>query len=243
MSDRDNNDGMKGNSNGDSGKDSKIGPGANPPSAEAEAEAAATTPATVTTQASTPPAAAAERASLDRKTRRAFQVLILQRGRNPGVKGWEMRRYLGKDYKKILEVLSDDLKPLGLEVHNVPGPEGTDDSTRFLLRFRDAPTLSEAETAGFRIDDLAVLAASIALVNSKQGRISRKELQSFLKGKFPRWRIDYSVERYIKRGYLDVDDKELIRIGWRTRAEVDERSLMTLILAQGTQSSTAAKKQ
>jgi hypothetical protein len=180
-----------------------------------------------------PSEAAAERASLDRKTRRAFQVLILQRGRNPGVKGWEMRRYLGRDYKKILEVLSDDLKALGLEVHQVPGPEGTDDSTRFLLRFRDPPTLSEAETAGFRIDDLAVLAASIALVNSKQGRISRKELESFLKGKFPRWRIDYSVDRYIKRGYLDVDDKELIRIGWRTRAEIDERSLMTLILAQG----------
>ena len=190
-----------------------------------------------------PPLGASERAALDRKTRRAFQVLILQRGRNPGVKGWEMRRYLGKDYKMILEVLSDDLKPLGLEVHQVPGPEGTDDSTRFLLRFRDSPTLSEAETAGFRIDDLAVLAASIALVNSKQGRISRKELESFLKSKFPRWRIDYSVDRFIKRGYLDVDDKELIRIGWRTRAEIDERSLMTLILAHGTQSSTAAKKQ
>jgi hypothetical protein len=189
---------------------------------------------------SPPSEAAAERASLDRKTRRAFQVLILQRGRNPGVKGWEMRRYLGKDYKKILEVLSDDLKSLGLEVHQVPGPEGTDDSTRFLLRFRDPPTLAEAETAGSRIDDLAVLAATIALVNSKQGRISRKELESFLKGKFPRWRIDYSVDRYIKRGYLDQDDKDLIRIGWRTRAEIDERSLMTLILAQGAQ--TSAKK-
>ncbi len=152
-----------------------------------------------------------------------------------------MRRYLGKDYKKILEVLSDDLKPLGLEVHQVPGPEGTDDSTRFLLRFRDPPTLTEAETAGFRIDDLAVLAATIALVNSKQGRISRKELESFLKGKFPRWRIDYSVDRYIKRGYLDQDDKDLIRIGWRTRAEIDERSLMTLILAQGTQTSPRSK--
>jgi hypothetical protein len=191
--------------------------------------------------ANPPTEAAAERASLDRKTRKAFQVLLIQRGRNPGVKGWEMRRYLGKDYKKILEVLSDDLRPLGLEVHLVPGPEGTDDSTRFLLRFRDPPTLSEAETAGFRIDDLAVLAATIALVNSKQGRISRKELESFLRGKFPRWRIDYSVDRYIKRGYLDLDDKELVRIGWRTRAEVDERSLMTLILAQGPQSKTAAE--
>src|SRR5258708_13759681 len=98
------------------------------------------------------PDAAAERASLDRKTRKAFQVLLLQRGRNPGVKGWEMRRYLGKDYKKILEVLSEDLKPLGLEVHLAPGPAATDDSTRFLLRFRDPPTLTEAENPEFRMD-------------------------------------------------------------------------------------------
>jgi len=175
----------------------------------------------------------AERALLQRKIRKAFQVLILQRGRNPGVKGWEMKRNLGKDYKTILEVLSADLKALGLEVHEVPGIEGTDDSTRYLLRFREPPTLSEAETAGFRIDDLAVLAASIALVNTKQGRIARRELETFLREKFPRWRIDYSLDRYVKKGYLDQDDKSLIRIGWRTRAEVDEKSLVTLILARG----------
>lgn len=175
----------------------------------------------------------AERALLQRKIRKALQILILQRGRNPGVKGWEMKRGLGRDYKTILEALSADVKALGLEVHTVPGIEGTDDSTRYLLRFREPPTLSEAENAGFRIDDLAVLAASIALVNSKQGRIPRKELETFLKEKFPRWRIDYSLDRYVKRGYLDQDDKSLVRIGWRTRAEIDEKSLVTLILARG----------
>ena len=174
-----------------------------------------------------------ERALLERKMRKALQVLILQRGRNPGVKGWEMKRYLGKDYRTILQVLSGDLKQLGLEVHEVPGIEGTDDSTRFLLRFRDSPTLSDAETAGFRIDDLAVLASSIAMVNAKQGRVGRKELENFLREKFPRWRVDYSLERFIKRGYLDQDEKGLLRIGWRTKAEVDEKLLMTLILARG----------
>jgi len=174
-----------------------------------------------------------ERALLERKMRKALQVLILQRGRNPGVKGWEMKRYLGRDYRTILEVLSGDLKPLGLEVHEVPGIEGTDDSTRFLLRFRESPTVSEAEGAGFRIDDLAVLASSIAVVNSRQGRIGRKEVETFLREMFPRWRVDYSLERFIKRGYLDQDEKGLIRVGWRTRAEVDEKSLMTLILARG----------
>jgi len=43
-----------------------------------------------------------DRALLERKVRRAFQVLVLQRGRNPGVKGWEMKRHLGRDYRKII---------------------------------------------------------------------------------------------------------------------------------------------
>ena len=175
----------------------------------------------------------ADRALLERKVRKAFQVLVLQRGRNPGVKGWEMKRHLGRDYRKIIEVLSEDVAPMGLEVFEVKGPEGTDDTSRFLLRFRDPPTVSEAETSGIRIDDLAVLAATIAYVNSKQGRAGRREVEHFLRDKFPKWRVEYSLDRYVKRGYLEEDEHSLVHIGWRTRAEVDEKTLMTLILSRG----------
>jgi hypothetical protein len=174
-----------------------------------------------------------DRAILERKMRKALQVLILQRGRNPGVKGWELKRYLGKDYKKILEVLSDEVKSMGLELFPVPGLDDSEDSVRYLLRFRDPPTMAETETAGFRIDDLAVLAASIAYINAKQGRVPRKDIERFLKEKFPRWRVEYSLDRYVKKGYIDQDGESLLRIGWRTRAEVDEKTLMTLILARG----------
>ena len=184
-------------------------------------------------------AESADRALLERKVRRAFQVLILQRGRNPGVKGWEMKRHLGRDYRKIIEVLSEDVASMGLEVFEVKGADGSDDSSRFLLRFRDSPTISEAETSGIRIDDLAVLAATIAFVNSKQGRVARREVEQFLREKFPRWRIEYSLDRYVKRGYLEQDDRSMIHIGWRTHAEVDEKTLMTLILSRAQE---AAKK-
>ena len=180
-----------------------------------------------------------EKPILERKVRKAFQTLLLQRGRNPGVKGWELKRHLGRDYRKILEVLSGDLSPLGLEVHEVKGGDESDDTSRFLLRFKEPPTLAEAETSGIRIDDLAVLASSIAYINSKQGRAARRELEQFLREKFPKWRVDYSIERYIKRGYLDQDDKSLLRIGWRTRAEVDERTLMTLLLSRGSEVTAA----
>ncbi len=177
----------------------------------------------------------ADKALLERKVRKAFQTLVLQRGRNPGVKGWELKRHLGRDYRKIIEVLSEDLSTLGLEVYEVKGPDGSEDTSRFLLRFKDPPTLSEAETAGIRIDDLAVLASSIAYINSKQGRAGRRELEQFLREKFPKWRVDYSIERYVKRGYLDQDEQNLLRIGWRTRAEIDERTLMTLLLSRGSE--------
>jgi hypothetical protein len=165
-------------------------------------------------------------------------VLILQRGRNPGVKGWEMKRYLGRDYRKIVEVLNEDVAPLGLEVFEVKGADGTEDSSRFLLRFRDPPTVSEAETSGIRIDDLAVLASTIALVNSKQGRAARREVEHFLREKFPKWRVEYSLDRYVKRGYLEQDDRAMLHVGWRTRAEVDEKTLMTMILARAQEAPT-----
>jgi len=176
---------------------------------------------------------ATDKALLERKVRKAFQVLVLQRGRNPGVKGWELKRHLGRDYKQIVEVLSEDVSPLGMEVFEVKGPDGTDDTSRFLLRFREPPTVSEAETSGIRIDDLAVLASTIAFVNSKQGRAARREVEHFLRDKFPKWRVEYSLDRYVKRGYLEQDDRSLLHIGWRTRAEVDEKTLMTMILSRG----------
>jgi len=174
----------------------------------------------------------ADKALLERKVRKAFQVLVLQRGRNPGVKGWEMKRHLGRDYRKIVEVLSEDVSALGLEVFEVKGADGTDDSSRFLLRFKEPPTVSEAETSGIRIDDLAVLAATIAFINSKQGRAARREAEQFLREKFPKWRVEYSLDRYVKRGYLEQDERTMLHVGWRTRAEVDEKTLMTMILSR-----------
>jgi len=175
-----------------------------------------------------------ERALLERKLRKAFQVLLLQRGRNPGVKGWELKRHLGREYRKIVELLGKEISALGLEVFEVKGPDGTEDASRFLLRFKEPPTLSEAETSGIRIDDLAVLAATIAFINAKQGKAGRKEVEQFLRAKFPKWRVEYSLDRYVKKGYLEQDDRALMRVGWRTRAEVDEKTLMTMILSRGT---------
>ena len=71
------------------------------------------------------------------------------------------------------------------------------------------------------------------MVNSNRVAFGRKQLADLPEGEVPVWRVDYSLERFIKRGYLDQDEKGLLRIGWRTRAESTRSPLMTLILARG----------
>ena len=59
------------------------------------------------------------REGYERKVRKAAAILLYRRHRKPGVKGWELRRELGPDFKNVLEVLDKYLEPLGLKVRAV----------------------------------------------------------------------------------------------------------------------------
>ena len=95
---------------------------------------------------------------------------------------------------------------------------------------RDELTTDEAKLAGWRIDDLAALCASIAYIISKGGKARRKELEKLLENKIPSWRVDINLNRFVRLGYLIEDDNEQIYLGWRTRAEVDQKKLIDLLL-------------
>ena len=53
-----------------------------------------------------------------------------------------------------------------------------------------------------------------------------------LEEKFPRWRIESTIDRFIRRGYLSEDDEGLLYVGWRARAEIDQRTLLGLLLGK-----------
>lgn len=187
-----------------------------------------------------------EEAEVERKLKRASQLLLLQRHRSPGVKGWELKRALGRDYVKIVEVLRSRLAELGLDVKvvyegSVKGEEasGEDaDRARFFVVLKGPLSHSDVVSSGWRIDDVAVLAAAIAHINSKQGKAPRKQVEELLREKFPRWKVDVNLTRFIRRGYLlegeGGDEEGMLYIGWRTRAEIDQKTLMNLILAAST---------
>lgn len=174
------------------------------------------------------------------KVKRAVHMLFYHRHKKPGVKGWELRKVLGPDYPKVLNVLDDYLKALDLQVKTVFEQEKTIekpsledlDKARFFITLRGELTPKEPKMIGWRIDDLAGLAISIAYVISKRGKVPRKEVEEMLSDKLPGWKVGFNIDRYVRYGYLTQDENEQLYIDWRTRAEVDQKALIELLLSK-----------
>ena len=155
----------------------------------------------------------------------------------PGARSWELKTGLGKEYLKVLTQLDESLKDLDLEVKKVesrvlsdykPGPDAEEES-RYFVRLKGTLTPREARMTGWRIDNLAALAACLSLIVSKQGKSERKELEEIIGQKVGRWRALTLTDAFLRSGYLEEDEEGLVKLGWRTRAELDLESLMMLI--------------
>jgi hypothetical protein len=179
------------------------------------------------------------KATYANKVKRAVHILFYKRHAKPGVKGWELRKVLGSDYPKVIKIVDDYLRMLDLQVKTVfeeekpiekPSPEQLD-KARFFVTLRGGLTPKEAKMVGWRIDDLAGLAVTITYVISKKGKVPRKEVEELLRNKLPGWKVSANIDRYIRYGYLTQDESEQLYLDWRTRAEVDEKALIELLLA------------
>ena len=171
--------------------------------------------------------------------KRAVQLLFYKRHREPGAKGWELRRRLGSDYMKVLDLLNDYLDKLGLTVKTVFEEEANPpenpslehlDKARFYVTLKGSEGSQETKLIGWRIDDLAGLAVTLSFIISKGGKTPRKDLETLLRTKLPGWRVDLNLHRYLRAGYIVEDENGQLFLGWRTRAEVDQKKLIDLLL-------------
>jgi hypothetical protein len=178
------------------------------------------------------------------KLKRATHLLFFKRHVKPGVKGWELRKALGSDYPKVLKIMDEYLKALDLEVKTIfeegkqiekPSLEQLD-KARFYVALRGELVPKEAKMIGWRIDDFAGLAVAIAYIVSRKGRASREEVEELLREKLPGWKVGLNIDRYIRYGYLTEDESGQLYLDWRTRAEVDQKNLIDLLLAVETKS-------
>jgi len=174
------------------------------------------------------------------KLKWATHMLFFKHHRKPGVKGWELRKKLGTDYPKILALLNSYLEKLDLQVKTVfedgkPLNKPTRmqlDGARFYITLRGGLTLKETRMMGWRIDDIAGLAVTISIILAKKGKASREDVERLLRDKLPGWRVNANIDRYMRAGYIDQDEKGQLYLDWRTRAEIDEKTLIDLLITK-----------
>ncbi len=178
-------------------------------------------------------------ASIDRRLKRASKLLFYKRHRQPGVKGWELRRALGGDYVRTIELLNQRLEGLDLQVSivndsdNTAVEKGVDlDKARFYVTLKSSVSTSDMVMSGWRVDDVAALVVAVAYIISRGGRLARREVEVLLREKFADWRVEHNLNRYIRQGYLFQDEQSILFVGWRSRAEIDQNQLIKLILGE-----------
>jgi hypothetical protein len=175
-----------------------------------------------------------------RKVKDAVHLLFFKHHRLPGVRGWELRQELGAEWLDVVDVLDKQLKPLDLQVTRALDDPDIIEPTRaqladarFYITMRGSVDQKTAKTIGWRIDDIAGLAVTIAFLISRQGKTPRVDVERTLGEKLPGWRAKMNVDRYIDEGYLGEDESGNLYIDWRSRAEVDQKQLVDLVLAFG----------
>ena len=186
-----------------------------------------------------------------RKVKEAAHLLFFQHHRKPGVKGWELRSRLGADYPKVIDILNNHLEKVDLQTKIIFEEGKTIEKptieqmskARFYITLRGGLEAKEAKLIGWRIDDIAGLAIAISFIISKSGKAPRKDLQELLRNKLPNWKVDVNLRRYIRSGYLMEDEKGQIYLDWRTRAEVDEKDLVELLLSRDSELHEAGGEQ
>jgi len=178
-------------------------------------------------------------ASIDRRLKRASKLLFYKRHRQPGVKGWELRRALGGDYARTIELLNQRLDGLDLQVKIINDSDSVVvqkerdlDKARFYVTLKGSVSTSDMVMSGWRVDDTAALAVALALIVSRGGRLARSEVEPLLKEKFVGWRVESNLNRFIRQGYLVQDEQGILFVGWRSRAEIDQNLLIKLILGE-----------
>ncbi len=176
-----------------------------------------------------------------RKVKDAVHLLFFTHHRLPGVRGWELRQELGPDWLDVVDVLDTQLKPLDLKITRVLEiPEVDAEPTRaqmadarFYVTMRGTVDQKTAKSIGWRIDDIAGLAVTIAYIISKQGKSLRTDVEKILSEKLPGWRVKMSIDRYVNQGYLGEDERGVLYMNWRSRAEIDQKQLVDLVVGFG----------
>ncbi len=154
---------------------------------------------------------------------------MVRRRRYPGVREWELEKYLGRNYTEVLEELGKHLSKLGLEIKEVVIREGERDIKHFLVVPSRTAVHEELKQLPFRVDEAAVYAIALSMILSREGlKVPRKEVLELASTKLPEYRVERALNRVVRMGYLKEDGDDLT-IGLRTYLEMDIDRLSAIL--------------
>ncbi|MDG6933883.1 MAG: hypothetical protein JRN68_04230 [Nitrososphaerota archaeon] len=171
-------------------------------------------------------------AQLRESARAGLRFLLIQRRSQPGCKGWELKRELGRNYLQILRLVNGMASDIGLKLVSVPDEDFPDDPDRSRYLLVSKEPLSEKDTGSWlRMEEAASLAIILSHLFVKGEVDSKAVVMTMVREKLPSWRAQQVVSKLTRLGYLE-DDAGYIRVGWRTKVEIDRDELLTSILSR-----------
>jgi hypothetical protein len=168
---------------------------------------------------------------MQEKATRALTYLLTQRHSQPGCKGWELKRILGRGYVNLLQLVQLKADNLGLRLVVVPEDDAEEDPDRSRYVLVSKFPVTDRETGGWlRMEEAASLAIALSHLYVKGGSDSKEKIVSMIREKLPAWRTDQVISKLVRFGYLE-EDAGYLKVGWRSRVEIDRDELLTSILS------------
>jgi hypothetical protein len=171
------------------------------------------------------------------KALKGLTVLLYQRHFQPGLKGWELKRLLGRSYLDVLKLTESMASDLGLKLVAVPEEEDEKDPDKARYVLVTKAPLKDRELGGWlRMEEAASLAIILSQLFVRTGSAPRRLLEDSIKEKLPGWRVQQIMNKLVRLGYVE-EDGDFLKVGWRSKVEIDRDELLTSILSKQVDSS------
>jgi hypothetical protein len=177
------------------------------------------------------------RATLYEKMKKALHLILIQRRSIPGATGYELKKFIGRKYLYIIKLLNSELDSFGLMVKIVlpqdikdPKNPSEDDYLRahYYIVSKE-PILGLNMKGSFNIEELACLSACIVQILARSNNANFNELKELLESKVGKIKASRYIEKFRKLGYLEINNEGIVKLGWRTMAEINIENLLKFL--------------
>ncbi|MDT7891586.1 MAG: hypothetical protein RQ952_02470 [Thermoproteota archaeon] len=177
------------------------------------------------------------RATLYEKMKKALHLILIQRRSIPGATGYELKKFIGRKYLYIIKLLNSELDSFGLMVKIVlpqdikdPKNPSEDDYLRahYYIVSKE-PILGLNMKGNFNIEELACLSACIVQILARSNNANFNELKELLESKVGKIKASRYIEKFRKLGYLEINNEGIVKLGWRTMAEINIENLLKFL--------------